>query len=220
MKNLLILMGILALLGLTSCATTAEVKVPENYQGPIAERPTFTPGDYWVYEKADGKSVRWEFIAQEGEVLIFQNGKRKNLLYTNLDLVPVKKIHGKTKELLYERKSDDKKGFINFPLFVGKKWHYQEEVYSSALGHHTHDYHCKVEKYEQIKVGAGEIQAFQVSCRWQGRYSAGERKCPKDTGTNNYWYAPSVKNIIKEKPEEKGSNVPHSTQELVEYKVQ
>jgi len=31
---------------------------PENYKGPIAERPVTTAGDYWVYELADMRKVK------------------------------------------------------------------------------------------------------------------------------------------------------------------
>ena len=43
-----------------SCTATLppSTKPPENYQGTIAESPAHQPDDYWIYQKADGSTLR------------------------------------------------------------------------------------------------------------------------------------------------------------------
>ena len=46
--------------GLVSSCTppVPSVNPPENYKGPIAEGPKLQAGDYWIYERADGRRIK------------------------------------------------------------------------------------------------------------------------------------------------------------------
>jgi hypothetical protein len=49
------------LIALTGCTVpTPPTAPPENYKGPIAERPVTFKGDYWIYERADKRKVKVE----------------------------------------------------------------------------------------------------------------------------------------------------------------
>ena len=95
MKKIALIVGILifAGIGFVGCYTIKADVLPADYKGPAAERPILAPGDYWIYVQKDGGEVEWKFIRQEGDELVFEGGKprdkkRKDTLYTNLDLIP------------------------------------------------------------------------------------------------------------------------------------
>jgi hypothetical protein len=50
---------------LVGCAAPLPSEKPaELYQGPIAERPSFQRGDYWVYEQGDRSRITINLLAQ------------------------------------------------------------------------------------------------------------------------------------------------------------
>jgi hypothetical protein len=51
--------SVLLWLFITGCAPAmSPVNPPENYKGPIAEGPKLQVGDYWIYERGDGRRVK------------------------------------------------------------------------------------------------------------------------------------------------------------------
>ena len=82
---------------------------------------------------------------------------------------------------------------LNFPLFVGKKW---RETYS-ATSVEGRNYHYankyKVAKINSIKTKAGKFKAFQI--RKTHKITDGSK-----VHTENYYYAPDVKTIVRSKP--------------------
>lgn len=44
---------------ISGCAPlVSPVNPPENYKGPVAEGPKLQAGDFWVYERADGRRIK------------------------------------------------------------------------------------------------------------------------------------------------------------------
>lgn len=53
------LLSVLAYVFIKGCAPTmSPVNPPENYKGPVAEGPKLQAGDYWIYERADGRRMK------------------------------------------------------------------------------------------------------------------------------------------------------------------
>lgn len=197
----------LAILTTYSLAFKGEESPPKDYKWPIAERPILTPGDYWVYYyKNNDKTTKWEYAGEENGLLVFISRKRKDRLYTTPDLMNIKKIHGKTKEVLYQRDEsrDEKVGYLKFPLWVGKKWH-SAGISKSRHGSDVfYDALYKVASYETINIPAGSFKALRIERSWKIRGY-------EDSGSDTVWYAPDAKTIIKYDTD------PPS--ELLEYKV-
>ena len=50
--NIKFAVGLTLVTCIPSWAAVSE-RPPENYKGPIAERPMIQRGDYWIYQRAD-----------------------------------------------------------------------------------------------------------------------------------------------------------------------
>ncbi len=105
---------------------------------------------------------------------------------------------------------------LGFPLWIGKTWTYDGEALlwgqpqtSKAFRTPTH-IDCYVAGFNQITVTAGTFNAFQCECQCNVINTGYDSLC----GVWTIWYAPDVKNVIRQKSEKT-----ESTFELVEYKL-
>lgn len=161
----------------------------------VAERPTYSAGDYWVYAD-DDKQVKFTFLREEKDQYIFERGGAEVVKDFNLTNV--------------EDKSGGYPGpIIKFPLTVGKWWNYNFEAKAIAGSRKDAGRIAQyaVESYEQITVPAGTFWAFKITV------NIVSKKFQNSMGSGQYWYAPEVKNIIK-------SSVKGKLFELKQYKVQ
>ncbi len=174
---------------------------PTGYTGPIANRPVFVPGEYWIFEKKDGSLVKWEFLREEGGLLVFQSGKRKDLLYTDRNRVAtIKQIHGETGEIIYQIKRDVNWLRMEFPLWVGKRWNFSfEERRQNSFVLFDVDWH--VISYDDIKVKNGTLKAFRIERYWRTRNRGKDR-------SYTFYYIPDLKIFITEE-----------SSQLVEFKI-
>jgi hypothetical protein len=89
------------------------------------------------------------------------------------------------------------RGYVHFPLSVGTSW--DENYTATATGKETSwvSHHVTVDGAEIVRVVAGDFFAFRLVARGEvdrvikGTYHRGS------TFTETYWYAPSVKRVIK-----------------------
>jgi len=147
------------------------------------EKPTFSPGDYWVYSTPKGETRR-EYVGEEDGYHTFMIKGQKELLDANLNI-----------------KGDNRITF-KFPLSIGKHWLYEYER-RGPVGSIPVIVTCEVKGIERVETAAGTFQALNITC-------AEDHKIKKTTLSNySYWYAPEVKNLIK------------NTKEMVlkEYKI-
>jgi hypothetical protein len=105
---------------------------------------------------------------------------------------------------------------IGFPLWIGKTWSYDGEALlrgqpqtSKASRTPTH-VNCRVLAFNQVTVTAGTFGAFECECQCTVISVGYDTLC----GTWTIWYAPDVKNVIRQKTESTETSL-----ELVEYKV-
>jgi hypothetical protein len=156
------------------------IMIDVSYAGdPVAERPTYSPGDYWIFTE-DGKNMKLEFLREEKDRYVFD--KHGIPAAKDFNLTPVENIG---------------RGYpgpiIKFPLKVGKSWNYEWK--NESIEHATPDTgriaRYKVEAYEQLTVPAGTFWSFKIAATIESaRYG-------KVFNSAIYWYAPDVKQIIK-----------------------
>lgn len=136
------------------------------------EKPTFSPGDYWVYSTPEGQKRR-EYVGEEDGYHVFMIKGHKELLDADLNI-----------------KGDNRITF-KFPLHVGKHWRYEYER-KQPQRNFTVIVSCEVKGIERVETAAGTFQALNITC-------AEDAKLQKGLTLRNYsyWYAPEVKNLIK-----------------------
>lgn len=136
------------------------------------EKPSFSPGDHWVYSTPKGQ-MRKEYVGEEDGYHVFMIKGKKELLDADLNI------------------KDDNRMTFKFPLHVGKHWFYESE---RKQPNRTIPVivRCHVEGIESVETAAGTFQALNITC-------AEESKLVKGLTLRNYsyWYAPEVKNLIK-----------------------
>lgn len=172
----------------------------------VADRPTYDPGDKWVYFKKDEKKnkekkVKLEFLRMDGNNYVFiKNGKKEHVKDHNLTSLKRKK-HGRYPGPV-----------IKFPLKKGEQWSYAHKSgmhggadFTKRTTERTTTF--EVVEYEQTTVTAGTFWAFKIVGTVEGGGLGHER------GTHTYWYAPDVKQIIK------SSEFRIGTMELIKYKL-
>ena len=155
-------------------------------KGPV-DAPKMNVGDSWVFKafysegKTDTFRRRVIFVASNGDFTMeVTTDKGDDVWQPRYD----KDYRPQDKDVVHK---------LNFPLFVGKKW--EKTFVGSAVGGTTHTYtnKYKVTKVKTIKTKAGKFKAFQI--RTTIRLHEGGRSF-----TENYWYAPDVKVIVRSKP--------------------
>jgi hypothetical protein len=149
---------------------------------PVAERPIYTKGDFWVFvNRNQFKKMKQTFLREEKNKYVFRLGKgdRTSHYYFTSDV---------TRGIGYPGP------IIDFPLKVGKKWkyRYQRTVSSPGATGDTILAQHKVESYEPVTVPAGTFQALKISVIIESSETI--VTIPEKM---YFWYAPEVKQIIK-----------------------
>ncbi len=105
---------------------------------------------------------------------------------------------------------------LEFPLWVGRVWHYQDTAARSGHAETSHrtpvEIQCEASAFELVKVPAGSFDAFECKCACTIIGTTGVYE--PDCGEWTIWYAPRAKNIVKVKTESTASSF-----DLIEYKI-
>jgi len=182
------------------CKTTPVRSAPLP-GGPFAKLPQMVVGDTWVFTDYSGKhgidtyTAKITHVEQDGGFTVERKSKKSK----------------KTKIYNYDNKlirinPPYKAKLLAFPLFIGKQWSdkYRSKSKGGRNFHYENGYIVK--NYETVFTKAGSFQAFKIL----------QRQYNKDTGwtgTNEYWYAPTVRLIVKSKPSWR------TGRELISYKL-
>ena len=160
------------------------------------EPPVFTAGDEWIISTGFGRKV----VKVEGDVTVFQGYPNCPTCLAsydkNLTLLKIEKEPGQpadTSTLGFVPLGPEWK-FYDFPLAVGKKWHF------SAPGlfrnyRVNYSYSSSVEGYEDVTTKAGTFKAFKLlrDVTIQNKNSVVGRP----SWTETVWYAPATKSAVK-----------------------
>jgi hypothetical protein len=148
------------------------------------EKPSFSPGDYWVYSTPKGQ-MRKEYVGEEDGYHVFMIKGQRELLDADLNIKGENRITFK------------------FPLSIGKHWTYEYERRQPNRNIPV-VVSCHVKGIERVETAAGTFQALNITCDEDSKLQKG-----LTLSSYSYWYAPEVKNLIK------------NTKEMVlkEYKI-
>lgn len=154
---------------------------------PVAEAPTFAPGDTWTWTLGGDKlsTIRTEtFLSQENDRLLFAikagEYERTRVRTRETNMIEDRATDGRVSNTRLPHS-----GILSFPLHVGKKW---EQRYVNNGVHRWADY--KVVAWEKVSTPAGEFDAFRVE--------GDDRRTDKQYGIKvTYWYAPAVKQFVR-----------------------
>ena len=170
---------------------------PADYKGSVAERPILKQGDRWDYTRRE-KVVSCEFMGEKDGQLVFyitwDDGTKETEFRTS-DQNFLKGLD--TKGEIHEEVAPFR-GWLSFPLWVGKKWSYTFQTSNtrraSSMSSNI-DSDVKVVGYEQIKVPAGTLWAFKIE---EVRKVRGAKKGPGANGIHiTAWYNPDIKGSVK-----------------------
>ena len=110
-------------------------------------------------------------------------------------------------------------GALRFPLEVGKRWRYESEWLFKAKGSKgTMSVEVVVVGHEKVSVPAGEFDAFKLVATRRMRGVAGIGSTIDAESGTTYWYAPSVRAIVK--AVNRNPYLGPSTVELVDHALQ
>lgn len=149
----------------------------------VAERPVYSEGDAWTFiSKTKVSEITHTFLREENDKYVFSldGSDRTEVFYFTSG---IKKLVGYIGPI------------IDFPLAVGKKWDCKFQI-KKPTGNPKRDQKVaryKVESFESITVPAGTFQSFKITVVIEGAQHSGTRD------TEEYWYAPDVKQLIKRK---------------------
>lgn len=165
-----------AALFLHGCAGMETAQTQPTPGGVVAERPKLVIGEAWQWTYGTEK-----FVGEEGNHLVFQyNITRKRYRTMDLNLVKTISRGGRVTQV-----RDPHSGFLNFPLFVGKRWSHSYD--SNGVPRRISS---KVTAYEQVTVRAGTFMAFRIEIEDQRP----DREYPY---LKTFWYSPQVKAVVK-----------------------
>jgi len=178
----------------------------------VAERPTYSAGDYWIVKNHNGKETKIEFLREEEDKYIFRkmkygSGKKGKELITDFNLTDVERIKSSYRHFPGP--------IIKFPLTIGKKWSYEYDR-KRSVGPLVQRLLAKfeVEAFEPITVPAGTFQAFKITAKLEAK----KRRKITMPDWYYFWYAPEVKYIVKWEKRKPAQNLVKSW-ELKNYKI-
>jgi hypothetical protein len=175
---LFLLFGILIL---GACAANQPI-----VSGPIdkgttitAIAPRYNAGDEWTFKHVQRGIYTVKVIAIEKDNIITTQSDMGFREYRDGNFT-INKIEGD----ITGRLATGSK-LLDFPLLIGKSWNYpiQTPTFRGETA-------IRIIGYEKITIPAGSYDAFKLEGKWFGPTN------PRG-GTIQYWYAPSVKQIIK-----------------------
>jgi len=172
-----------------SCKSV-ETKNEPSPNEPVAEMPEMIEGDTWTLHIKDIYNVKEDTIHEE-VVRINSDGSFTVKIVSKRKDKPIY-INYNNQYQIIKRGSVTTNTWLNFPLFIGKKWKFSQYSHSVGGGGYQYVFNCTVVKYETVKTKAGKFNAFRI----EASYSASGYDL--DSRSNiSYWYSPEVKNIIK-----------------------
>jgi hypothetical protein len=173
-----------------------------------ADRPSVKVGDRWLFETRLGaagvKSSNREWVVKSVTPTRIEGTENGQPLVMTPDLNNIES----------PRRKDSDMRLLSFPLAVGKKWSFTDDVVWALIGMQSRaKCSAAVVGYEKVRVPAGEFEAFRLDakCSRVTEGATGET-------TYKYWYAPAARAVIK--MEDRDTTMGLTTVELAEFKLQ
>ena len=184
-----ILLGLSTMAAISGCQTaggknTSLVGPATKPAGEVAA-PQFKKGDEFEFENVSrNPSHKFRRIYKEDRDgnLVFDMGDGREAIYTrNLAAVRFGDSSWKPHS-----------GMLQFPMKVGSKWSHE---YRDVHNNKERIRSCSVDDWSTVKTPAGEFPAYIISCRNQWTEAT-------NPAYENYWYAPTAKQVVWYKSDE------------------
>lgn len=170
----------------------AEFVHAQSTTGPV-EMPKLVGGERWEYqttprrmnecnpERAYKTAITVQSVDDNGVTVKVGNREIK----LNSRLAELQEVNGTANVM----------ETFNFPMITGKTWERRRLIKMSSGGALKTDLSCEHKPMEKVTVPAGEFEAIPILCkgRWNN-LAAGT----SDMATYTDWYAPAVKNFVKQ----------------------
>ncbi len=202
MKNYHIVTAYLSMLGRQSCyaalslgCLASPLAAQETASAPTAAAPSYKVGDTWtIVQRRTDADPGTPYVLTIAAVT-----EEKTTLSTSWNGGPLKEIDfnnqgNMTRDAAgttYEPSEES----LNFPMTVGKTWdfHHLQRSVGGTLDVSGRD---EIVAFEQVQVAAGSFEAFKIVSHGINAKQQVERLSSVPF-TRTYWYAPSVKKVIK-----------------------
>jgi hypothetical protein len=170
-------------------AEPAEPSIKANAaSGPTIDKPpTFKQGFKLTFHSRKG-NFDCTYQGEDDGLMVFHYDTTEKLPYDYLYTPDMKIAQFRTAQITM--RFDPPVGYVDFPLFVGKKWKTAYKGISNS-SHTMAETAAEVVSYGPVKVPYGTIDAFEIRVRGTDREVG--RANPYET----YWYSPEIGYFVK-----------------------
>ena len=204
MKNAITLLMALILAGCAAAtneskapvATPAAAEVEQSttssnapaVSGPTIEKPpTFKQGFKMTF-RSRTSDFDCTYEGERDGLLVFHYATKEKLPYDYL-YTPDLKI-ARIEDTQTQTRFDPPVGYVDFPLFVGKKWQVAYKGTSNSA-HNMGEIAAEVVGYGPVKVPYGTVDAFRIKVR------SSDREIGRANPYETYWYSPEIGYFVK-----------------------
>ncbi len=174
--------------GLSSEAASGADAPEAAAAGPRIEKPpTFQKG-YKLTFRSRTSDYDMTYKGQQDGLLAFHVDTREKLPFDRL-YTPDLKLAGIT-NAQDETRFDPPIGYVDFPLYVGKKW-FVPYKFASNTRRGMGDVTVEVVAFEPVRVPYGTVDAFRIQVRNHSR------EMSRMNSQQTYWYSPEIGYFVK-----------------------
>ncbi len=149
--------------------------------------PTFKKG-YRLTFRSRTSDFDMNYLGQEDGLLVFHFDTREKLPYDYL-YTPEMKLAG-IRDAQHQFTFDPPVGYVDFPLYVGKKWQVTYKSVSNS-SHSMGETEVEVLAFESVTVPYGKLDAYRIRVR------NSDRGVARMNPTEIFWFSPEVGYYVK-----------------------
>ena len=156
--------------------------------GPTIEKPpTFKKGFKMTFRSRTSE-FDCTYEGEEDGLLVFHYDTKEKLPYDYLYTPDMKMARIDNPQM--SMRFDPPVGYVDFPLFVGKKWMVAYKGTSNS-SHNMGEIAAEVVSYGPVKVPYGTVNAFRIRVR------SSDREIGRANPYETYWYSPEIGYFVK-----------------------
>jgi hypothetical protein len=173
--------------------------------GPATPVPTYQIGDRWTYQAQDGFRVKTQWIETQEVMGVDQSGITVRITQKGDGIANVRteewSAPGQVRVgALYDHETrhfDAPLQRFDFPLTSGEKWNqWVRNSNETMKTHGTINRYVRVGGWEKVSTPAGTFDAIKL--RVVMHLDDGEFWRGPTTSSYSVWYAPAVRNVVRE----------------------
>ncbi len=149
--------------------------------------PTFHQG-YKLTFRSRTSDFDMTYQGEENGLLVFHFDTREKLPYDYLYTPDMKLVGIRDAQIQYT--FDPPVGYVDFPLYVGKKWAVTYKTTSNS-SHSMGETEVEVLAFESVRVPYGKLDAFRIRVR------NSDRGVSRMNPTETFWFSPELGYYVK-----------------------